>query len=75
MEGKSETIRSTFKELEYKLTAISMELFLEILEEIAKIEEFVKAEIFGVEVRKVSFFILNPIPIIYNMPYSIKIYI
>jgi len=45
MEGKSETIGSTFKELEYKLTAlaISMELFLEILEEIAEIEEFVKA--------------------------------
>ena len=45
MEGKSETIGSTFEELEYKLTAlaISMELFLEILEEIAKIEEFVKA--------------------------------
>jgi len=44
MEGKSETIGSTFEELEYKLTAlaISMELFLEILDEIAKIEEFVK---------------------------------
>ena len=45
MEGKSETIGAVFEELEYKLTAlaISMEIFLEILEEIAKIEEFVKA--------------------------------
>ena len=43
MDGNRETIGSTFEELEYKLTALalSMELFLQILEDIAKIEELV----------------------------------
>jgi len=44
MDGNRETIGSVFEELEYKLTAlaISMELFLQILEDIAKIEELAK---------------------------------